>query len=182
MRRFATVVTLSVALAAGLATTGSPAAASSKPTDIGVADAILRHGTISGTDLLARAQREGIRYTGTEAAAIMKASCRWIERTQGRRTSRHGRWLIWVKVRLNWCYNGNEVVSAKARYRSYTSNRSVWRWRGWAKKRLTHTNSWSSAQTQGQGRFYYTGNRYTYKPYITVRGDFDGGYRWWAGG
>lgn len=176
MRRFATVAALSAALVAGLI---SPAAASPKTAGLGVADTIVRHGTISGTDLL---QRAGTSYTSKEAAAIKKSSCRWIERTEGRRVSKHGRWLIWVKVRLDWCYDGYQVVSAKAHYRSYTYSRSVWRWRGWAKKRLTHTGSWSSVTTQAQGRFYYTGNRHTYKPYVTIMGHFNGGYRWWAGG
>ena len=51
------------------------------------------------------------------------------ERTQGRRTSKRGRWLIWIKVRLHWCYDGYQVVSSKAQYRWYTHDRANWRWR-----------------------------------------------------
>ncbi|MCD0452735.1 hypothetical protein LO762_26650 [Actinocorallia sp. API 0066] len=183
MRRFITVAALSLALAAGHAAVVSPAAAASPGADgFGVEDTVIRQGTISGAEVLAQARRDGTRYTAAEAEAIRKAPCRWYERQQGRRASKKGRWLIWVKVRLNWCYDGYQVVSAKAKYRSYTYDRATWRWRGWAKKRLTHTGSWSSVTTRTQGKFYYTGNGRTYKPWATIQGNFDGGYRWWAGG
>ncbi|MEO3788000.1 hypothetical protein ABGB12_32125 [Actinocorallia sp. B10E7] len=182
MRRFTTAAALSVALLAGLAPMGSPAAASPGSGEFGVEDTVVRQGTISGMEFLARAEHDGTRYSAKEVAALKKASCRQYERTQGLRASKRGRWLIWVKVRLDWCYDGYEVVSSKAKYRSYTYDRTTWRWRGWAKKSLTHTRSWSSTTAKVKGRFYYTGNGRTYKPYATVTGYFDGGYRWWAGG
>ncbi len=186
MRRFTTVAALSVALVAGLVGASSPAAAapaaSPQPADFGVEDVIVREGTATGAELLKRAGQDGIHYSAKEARALKKAPCRWYERQQGRRASKKGRWLIWVKVRLNWCYDGYQVVSAKSKYRSYTYDRATWRWRGWAKKKLTHTSNWSSVTARVQGKFYYTGNGRTYRPYATVQGYRNGGYRYWYGG
>lgn len=182
MRRFRTASALSAAVVMGLTTLGSPAAASPGSAGLGVEDTVVRQGTISGAELLEQDGRVGIRYTAREAAAMRKAPCRWYERQQGRRVSKKGRWLIWIKVRLRWCYDGYQVVSAKSKYQWYTSDRANWRWRGWAKKSLTHTGNWSSATVRGKGRFYYTGNGHTYKPYATIKGSRDGSGRWWAGG
>jgi hypothetical protein len=180
MRRFTAAAAMSLALAAGLVT-GAPASASESGS-FGVEDIVVRQGTVSGAELVAQAERDGTPYSARKAAALKKAPCRWYERQQGRRTSKKGRWLIWVKVRLNWCYDGYQVISAKSKYRSYTYDRATWRWRGWGKKQLTHTSNWSSATAKVKGKFYYTGNGRTYKPWATVTGYRDGAYRWWSGG
>lgn len=191
MRRFAAVAITSGALVAGLTAAVSPADASTKSAervagvqeDFGVEATAVRQGTIAGKSLLAEAKREGKPYSAKETTAIKKASrCRWVERTRGGKTSRRGRWLFYVKLRLSWCYDGLYVVSARARYGAYTYNKRVWRWRGWAKKSLKHTRTWSSVTSEVQGRFYYTRNRRTYKPWIIALGSFNGQYRTWAGG
>ena len=175
MRRFTTAAALSAALVAGLVGTSTPASADSS---LGVEDVVVTQGTISGSEVLANS---GTSYSARQAAAIKKAPCRWYERKQGRRASKKGRWLIWVKVRLQWCYDGSQVISAKAKYNSYTYDRDTWIWRGWGKKQLTHTGSWWSVTARVKGKFYYTGNGRTYKPWATVTGRGDGSYSWWAG-
>jgi hypothetical protein len=181
MGRFTTASAVSAAAVMGLTLLGSPAAASPGSKVPGVEDTVVREGVISGEELLKQQGLDGIRYGAKKAAAIKKGQCRWYERTQGRRASKKGRWLIWIKVRLHWCYNGYQVTSAKAKYRWYTYDRYTWRWRGWGQKRLIRNNA-GNVTARGKGRFYYTGNGYTYKPYIYLRGSYDGSGRWWAGG
>ncbi|MDX6741144.1 hypothetical protein [Actinocorallia sp. A-T 12471] len=179
MKRFAVRSAVAVGMAAGLALTPTPALAS--PASPGVEDVVVRQGTVSGAELIAKAARAGTPYSAAEAAAIRKAPCRWVERKSGYRKSKKGAWLFWVKVRLDWCYNGGEVVSAKAKYRSYTRNKNVYRWRGWAKKQLVHTSNWSSVTTRVKGKFYYTGDGRTYKPWATITGRRNGSAKWWSG-
>lgn len=179
MKRFAGMSVLSAGLAAVLACTASPALAS--PGLPGVEDVVVRQGTVSGSELIAQAAREGAPYAAAEADAIRDAPCRWIERQSGYRKSKKGAWYFWVKVRLNWCYDGAEVVSAKAKYRSYTRNDRVYRWRGWSKKQLVHTSNWSSVTSRVKGKFYYTGDGRTYKPWATITGRRDGSASWWSG-
>ncbi|ROO85821.1 hypothetical protein EDD29_3370 [Actinocorallia herbida] len=178
MKRFAGRSALSVGVAAGLALTASPALAS--PGGPGVEAVVVRQGTVSGSELIAQAAREGTPYSAAEAAAIKKAPCRWVERQAGYRKGKKGYWYFWVKERLNWCYDGAEVVSAKAKYRSYTRNKNVYRWRGWSKKKLVHTGSWSSVTARVKGKFYYTGDGRTYKPWATITGRYDGSASWWS--
>ncbi|MQY08135.1 hypothetical protein [Actinomadura macrotermitis] len=182
MRRFAAVAITSGALIAGLTTTAAPAVAAPAPGP-GVAAVTEQQGTIAKRSVLAQAEREGRPYSAKETAAIRRATvCRWYERTQGRKKSRHGRWLINVKNRLTWCYDGLHVVSYRANFSAYTYSKRVWKWRGWNKKRATHTGTWSSVTSEVEGRFYYTGNRRTYRPWITIMGAFDGRYHYWYGG
>jgi hypothetical protein len=191
VRRFAAVAITSGAIVAGLAATTPSALASPTPSGaatvaqagVGVAATTVERGPITGQALIAEAQRAGKPYSATEAGKIARASaCGWYERTQGRRTSRHGRWLIYVKTRLTWCYNGSYITSARASYNAYTYNRRVFRWRGWAQKSLTHSRGWGDATTRVQGLFTYSGTGHTYRPYVYIRGYYNGHYRYWYGG
>ncbi|WP_106396300.1 hypothetical protein [Actinocorallia populi] len=182
MRRFTTAAALSVALVAGLVSTSSPAAAAPETASRTVEDTVVRQGTIPGAELLAQAERDGTPYSAKKARALKKAPCRWFERQQGLRVvksnGKKGRWLIWVKLRLNWCYDGYQVLSANAKYRSYTYDRATYRWRGWGQKHLKRTGS--SVTSRVKGKFYHTRSGRTYKPWITSKGYSDGAYRWWS--
>ncbi|WP_460362984.1 hypothetical protein [Actinocorallia lasiicapitis] len=161
--------------------------ASARSAEVGVEDVVEVGGAISGAELPAFAAKAGVRYSAREAAAIKKYPCRWVERKRGRRVIKRngakGRWLIWIKVRLHWCYDEYDaisVMSSKGTYTYYTSNKRVWRWRGWAEKKLNEkggSSGVSSVTAIGQGKFYYTGNRTTYRPYIWILGGFDGSYK-----
>jgi hypothetical protein len=182
MRRFATAAITSGALVAGLTATVPPALASTSSPAPGVADTAVRQGTVPARSVLDQAKREGKPYSAKETTAIARSvACRWYERTEGLKNSRNGHWLIYVQDRLTWCYDGLNVLSARANYNVYSYNNRVFRWRGWAKKSLTHTNTWSSVTTEAQGRFYYSGNRRTYQPWIITLGAFNGSYRSWWG-
>ncbi|GAB2840941.1 hypothetical protein GCM10022221_45300 [Actinocorallia aurea] len=180
MMRFARVSAMSVGLAAVVALPASPAQAS--PELPGVPDVVVRTGTVSGAELVAEAAREGNPYSAAKAARLKKAPCTWFEQQRGYRKGKKGRWLFWVKERLNWCYDGYSVVSANAKYRSYTRDNYNYVWKGWGKKQLTHTSSWSTATARVKGKFYYRGNGRTYKPWVTITGRWDGSSSWWAGG
>ena len=176
MRRFTTAAALSAALVAGLVGAGSPASAS--PETASVEDTVVRQGTVSGADLVAQAERDGTPYSAAKARVLKKAPCRWFERQQGLRAiksnGKKGRWLIWVKLRLNWCYDGYQVVSANSKYRSYTYD-----WRGWGQKQLGRAG-YGSITSRVKGKFYYVRTGRTYKPWITSKGYADGAYKWWS--
>ncbi|WP_141579009.1 hypothetical protein [Actinomadura sp. WMMA1423] len=181
MRRVATVTVLTGALAAGVLAAGPAAQAQTKPST-GKEVTTTSQGAISKKDLIAEAQASGQPYTAKEANTIRAAqSCGYYQRTRGRKAS-NGRWIIAVTQRLTWCWDGRYVRSYRANYKAYTYNKNVWRWRGWAQKKVTHPSSWAYVTSYAQGAFYYTGNRHTYKPYVIIRGYKNGGYAWKAGG
>ncbi len=170
MRRIAAVALTTATLIGGLAL-GSPANAATTSVP-GVEATVVHQGTITGSALVAHSAPAGAR----------SSACRWYERTEGLRTrGTHWHWLIYVKSRLTWCYDGLNVLSAKSSYTAYTYNKRVWRWRGWSWKSLTHSSSWATATTKAKAKFYYTGNRRTYQPYVIIQGDFDGSYHYWYG-
>ncbi|GAA4078407.1 hypothetical protein [Actinomadura miaoliensis] len=191
MRRVATLTIVSGALTAGLLAAGPAAQAQTTPKaqpaaaqdDLGKEVTVTRQGSISKERLLADAKRAGQPYSAKETAAIKAAErCGWYERTQGYKNSAKTRWLFYVKNRLNWCWDGRYVRSYRANFTAYTYNKNRWVWRGWAQKKVTHPSDWSYVTSTAQGKFYYTGNRKTYKPYVIIRGYKNGGYRWKAGG
>ncbi|WP_030176365.1 hypothetical protein [Spirillospora albida] len=190
MRRSVTATIISGALAAGLlvsapaaqADTRSKVQPSAAQDDFGKEVTVTRTGAISAEALLAEAKRAGKPYSAKETAAIRAAErCGWYERTRGRKSAK-GRWLIMVTNRLNWCWDGSYVRSYRADFRAYTYNKHVWQWRGWAKRKATHPASWSSVTARVRGKFYYTGNGRTYKPWVAVTGYNNGAYRSRAGG
>ncbi|MEO3786903.1 hypothetical protein ABGB12_26560 [Actinocorallia sp. B10E7] len=180
MRRSTTSAALSAALIAGLIGTASPATASSGTTSLVVEDTIVRESTIPSTELIAQAEREGTPYSAKEVRALKKSSCRKKEYKRGLRARKKGRWLIWVKLRLDWCYDGYQVTSARYRAQSYSYDRYTWRWRGWGKKRFEFTEDGGSVIAEVKAKFYYTGNRKVYKPHIGIWGAFDGSSDWWG--
>lgn len=190
MRRVTTATFVSGVLFAGLLAAGPAAQAEGRSKvepavtqdDLGQEVTIAREGTISAEALIAEAKRAGKPYSAKETAAIKAAEqCGWYKRTQGRKTS-SGRWVIRITNRLDWCWDGSRVRSYRATFTAYTYNKNVWKWRGWAKKKATHAADRSYAKSTAQGRFYYTGNRKTYKPWAVVTGYKNGAYRWKSGG
>lgn len=186
MRRFAAVAITSGALVAGLTATVSPASASTTQSagtqsDTTVAATSTTQGRISGTALIAQAKREGNPYGAKEAAAIRRSTyCTWTQRTQGRTPRGRHYWLFYVRERLNWCYNGLEVTSARASYKVYSRNKRVYRFRGWYKHKLTHGRTWATVTAETQVKFTY--GRRVYKPWIIIQGTFQGKNRKWSGG
>lgn len=184
MRHVMTTAALSTALVAGLLAAATPASASPAPTGPAVEDTVVYERTIPGTELLARAGRDGVSYSPQEARAIKKSSCRTKEHKRGlrakKRNGKKGRWLIWVKLRLHWCYDGYQVTLADARAQAYSYDRRTWRWRGWAKKKLYIKKDGSAAVAEAKAKFYYTGNRKVYKPHIGMWGAFNGSSDWWG--
>ncbi|GAA4136130.1 hypothetical protein [Actinomadura keratinilytica] len=182
MRRVATLTIVSGAVTAGLLATGPAAQAATRDTP-GKEVTATAQGSISKEKLLAEAKRAGQPYSAKETAAIKAAQrCGYYERTRGYKNSKKTKWLFYVKNRLYWCWDGRYVRSYKATFTAYTSNKKVYVWRGWAKKSATHPKNWSYATSTAQGKFYYTGNRKTYKPYVIIRGYKNGAYKWKAGG
>ncbi|WP_157419731.1 hypothetical protein [Actinomadura kijaniata] len=189
MRRVVSVTIVSGALVGGLFAAGPAAQAETRTKvqpaaaqdDFGKEVTVTREGAISGAALINEAKRAGRPYSAKEAAAIKAAPCRVYERTRGYKNSK-GRWLIKVTNRLTWCWNGSQVLSYRANWKATTANKKVWRMRGWVKKSAAPTKSWSSVTSKAQYRFYYTGNRKTYSPWVNVTGYRNGAYRWSAGG
>lgn len=185
MRRFAAVAITSGALVAGLAGTAVPAGATTPTDGFGVQATTVRQGSVTGAAAQKMAQAKGqmvLPQTMTAASGTVHAtSCRWVERTQGRKSSRTGRWIIYVKTRLTWCYDGLHVNSARVNRSAYSYNKRVWRLKGWRQASLTHDSTWATVLAKSQYTFYYTGNRHYYRPYADVMGSFNGSYRVWAG-
>ncbi|MES9542019.1 hypothetical protein AB0C21_24745 [Spirillospora sp. NPDC049024] len=183
MRRVATVTVLSGALAAGFLAVGPAAQAQTKPSDkLGKEVTTTSQGALSKKDLIAEARAAGKPMTAKETASIQAAQrCGYYQRTRGRKAS-NGRWIIAVTNRLTWCWDGRHVNSYRANFKAYTYNKTKWRWRGWVRAKATHAGNWSYATSYAQGAFYYTGNGKTYKPYVNIRGYYNGRYRWQAGG
>ncbi|MFC4911213.1 hypothetical protein [Actinomadura gamaensis] len=179
MRRFAAVVVTSGAIVAGVAGTALPAGATTRADGFGVEATTVTQGTVTGAAAQKLARSSG--QMTMAGAPVRAASCRWVERTQGRKSSRHGRWLIYVKTRLTWCYDGLHVNSARVNRSAYTYNKRVWRMRGWTQHSLTHDRTWASVLAKSQYKFYYTGNGRNYRPYADIMGAFNGSYRVWAG-
>ncbi|SNS26726.1 hypothetical protein [Actinomadura mexicana] len=183
MRRVAIVTVLSGALAAGVLAAGPAAQAQTKPADkSGKEVTTTSQGALSKKELISEAQRSGQPVTAKENASIQAAQrCGYYQRTRGRKAS-NGKWIIAVTNRLTWCWDGSSVRSYRANFKAYTYNKNVWRWRGWAVKKVTHPSNWSYVTSYAQGAFYYTGNRKTYKPFVNVRGYKNGKYAWDTGG
>jgi hypothetical protein len=182
MRRFAAVAITSGALVAGLTATVPPASASTTTkTDGTVAADVTTQGRISGSALIAQAKREGNPYSAKEAAAIRRSTyCTWRQRTQGRKPRHRSYWLFYVRTRLNWCYTGLEIVSARVTHRVYTRNKRVYRFRGWLQHSLKHSRTWATVTAETQAKFSY--GRRVYRPFIIVQGTFDGTSKTWGGG
>jgi hypothetical protein len=181
MRRVATVTVLSGALAAGVLAAGPAAQAQTKPSP-GKEVTTTSQGALAKKDLISEARLAGKPLTAKETASVQAAQrCGYYQRTRGRKAS-NGRWIIAVTNRLTWCWDGRYVRSYRANFKAYTYNKNVWRWRGWAMKKVTHPSNWSYATSYAQGAFYYTGNGKTYKPYVIIRGYKNGAYRWKTGG
>ncbi|MBO2454478.1 hypothetical protein J4573_45835 [Actinomadura barringtoniae] len=181
MRRFAAVAITSGALVAGLTATVSPASASTTQSDNTVAAESTAQGRISGTALIAQAKREGTPYSAKEAAAIRRSTyCTWAQVTRGRKYKGSKHWAFYVRTRLNWCYTGYQVVSAKGHYSVYSRNKRVYRFHGWYKHKLTHDRTWATVKADARVKFSY-GSR-VYRPWATVMGTFQGKHRTWTGG
>lgn len=183
MRRVAIVTVLTGALATGVLAAGPAAQAQTKPADkLGKEVTTTSQGALSKKQLISEAQATGKPVTAKENASIQAAQrCGYYQRTRGRKAS-NGKWIIAVTNRLTWCWDGRYVRSYRANFKAYTYNKYTWRWKGWAVKKGTHSSSWSNATSYAQGAFYYTGNRKTYKPYVTIRGYYNGKYAWKTGG
>ncbi|MGI5418054.1 hypothetical protein [Actinomadura luteofluorescens] len=183
MRRVAIVTVLSGALAAGVLAAGPAAQAETKPADkLGKEVTSTSQQPISKKQLVSEAQSMGQPLTAKEKASVQAATyCRTIQYTRGRKAS-NGKWIIAVTSRLYWCYNGYSVRSYRANLKAYTYNKYKWVWKGWKVKKATHPSNWAYVTTYAQGAFYYTGNRYTYKPYVILRGYKNGAYKWKVGG
>ncbi|MEV5568561.1 hypothetical protein AB0L06_00810 [Spirillospora sp. NPDC052269] len=187
MRRFAAVAITSGALVAGVAGTAVPAGATTRADGFGVEATTVQQGSVTGAAAQKMARGSGQQLvlpqmTKAAGGTVHATSCRWIERTQGRKTSKHGRWIIYVKTRLTWCYDGLHVNSARANRSAYTYNKRTWRLKGWRQHSLTHDSTWATVLAKSGYTFYYTGNHRYYRPYSDVMGTFQGRYRIWAGG
>ncbi|RMI40111.1 hypothetical protein EBO15_27505 [Actinomadura harenae] len=173
------------ALVAGVAGTALPAGATTSADGFGVEATTVQQGSVTGAaaQKMARGKGQMVLPQTMKAAggAVHATSCRWVERTRGRKTSR-GRWIIYVKTRLTWCYDGLHVNSARVNRSAYTYNKRTWRLKGWRQHSLTHDSTWASVLAKSQYTFYYTGNGRYYRPYADVMGSFNGGYHVWAGG
>jgi len=178
MRRIVAVAVSAVTLTGGLAL-GTPAQAATNSAL--VKTTAVKTETLSGKAFLAQAKSEGKAYSAKEAAAIAKAtSCRSLQRTEAYTRGSSSRWVFFVRTKLNWCWNGTQVVgSYGATDTYYTSNKTVYKWRGWANKSLTHGPTYLSVTTYVRGRFVY-GSR-TYKPYVKIQGFYNGAANQWWG-
>ncbi|MEV4252564.1 hypothetical protein AB0J52_05285 [Spirillospora sp. NPDC049652] len=186
MRRFATVAITSGALVAGFVGTALPAGATTRTDGLGVAATTVEQGSVTGAAARKMARGSGQQLvlpqlTRAAGGTVHATSCRWVQRTQGRKTSTHGRWIIYVKSRLTWCYDGLHVNSARVSRSAYTYNKRTWRLVGWRQRTLTHDRTWASVLAKSQYTFYYTGNRRYYRPYADIMGTFQGRYHVWAG-
>ncbi|GAA4361323.1 hypothetical protein GCM10023088_01680 [Actinomadura verrucosospora] len=183
MRRVAIVTVLSGALAAGVLAAGPAAQAETKPADrLGKEVTTTSQGALSKKDLISEAQTSGQPLTAKEKASVQAAEyCRYYQRTRGRKAS-NGKWIIAVTNRLTWCYNGYTVTRYRANFKAYTYNKYKWVWKGWVLKKVTHPSNWAYATSYAQGAFRYTGNGYTYKPYVIIRGYKNGAYKYKYGG